>query len=42
MFTELPEILGTEVRQFMMLPMSPDVLDRIELRGVAGQTRDGT
>jgi hypothetical protein len=37
LITELAEVVRAEVRQFMMFPITPDVLDRIEFRRVGGQ-----
>src|SRR5688500_12224783 len=37
MKTEFSESLGTEIRKFMVLPISPQVLHRIELRGIGRQ-----
>lgn len=34
---ELPETAGTEVGQFVMLQLTPDVLGGVEFRGVRGQ-----
>ena len=38
---ELGEIARAEVGQFVMLPITPNILDRIEFRGVARQPLDG-
>jgi hypothetical protein len=38
--TELGEIARAEVRQFVMLPVAPDVLHRIEFRRVSRQLLD--
>ncbi len=37
LITELAEVVRTEVRQLVMLPIGPDVLHRIEFRRVGGQ-----
>src|SRR5438270_4010781 len=34
MVTELPVVVGAEVRQLMVLPVRPQVLDRVEFRSV--------
>src|SRR6266545_7300221 len=38
--TELGEVLRAEIGQLVLLQVAPDVLDRIELRGVAGEELD--
>ena len=38
MATEFSKILRTKIRQFMMLPVPPQVFDRIELRSIGGKT----
>ena len=35
---ELPDVLGAKIGQFMLLPVSPQVFDRIEFRSVRRQT----
>src|SRR5882762_613616 len=37
-FSQMPEVLGTEIGQGMAFEMAPDVFDRIELRSVSRQT----
>ena len=34
---ELPEIVGADIGQFVMLPVAPEVFDWIQLRRVSGQ-----
>lgn len=37
MVTQFPGIPGEKIGDFMLLEMGPEILDRIELRGVSGQ-----
>jgi hypothetical protein len=37
---ELPIVLGTNIRQFVLLPVGPDVLHRIQFRSVGGKILD--
>ena len=37
MVTQFPEAFGTEVRQFVMLPVRPQILHRIQFRSIGGQ-----
>ena len=37
---ELPDIFGAEVGEFVLLPVSPEILDRIEFGSVGGQAFD--
>lgn len=37
---ELPDLFGAEVGEFVPLPVSPPILDRIELGGIGGQAPD--
>ena len=37
---QVREILGAEVRQFMLFKVRPEVLDGVQLRGVGRQTLD--
>lgn len=39
-FAELPGVLRTGIRQFMLLPVTPDVFDRVEFGGVRRQVLD--
>jgi len=36
-YAELPQVLRAEIRQFMLLPMAPYILDWIKLRGIRGK-----
>lgn len=36
-FTQIPEIAGADVRQFVLLQIGPDILDRIQFRRVGRQ-----
>ena len=38
--TELREIARAEVGQFVMFPVAPDVLDRIQFRRIGGELLD--
>ena len=38
--TQLPIILGTNIRQCMLLPVGPDVLDRVQFRRIGGEVLD--
>src|SRR5579871_3081117 len=40
LIAQFAEVAGTEVGQFVMLPVTPDVFDRVELRSVGGQLFD--
>jgi len=35
---ELPEIVGAQVGQLMLLPVAPQVLHRVEFRGISRET----
>lgn len=37
---EFPDVLGAEVGQFVFFPVSPQILDRVEFRGVGGKPLD--
>ena len=37
---ELPDIFGTEVGEFVLFPVSPEILDWIEFGGIGGQALD--
>src|SRR3954452_7574376 len=39
-FAQVPKVLGTDVRQFVVLAVSPDVLHRIQFRRVGRQVLD--
>lgn len=34
----LAEVLGAEIGQLVMLPVAPNALDRVQLRGVGGES----
>jgi hypothetical protein len=37
MLAQLPEVLGAEIRQLVLLPVRPPILDRIQFRRIAGK-----
>src|SRR5665213_683674 len=39
--TELPDVLGAEVGQFVLFPIGPEILDGVKLRSVSGKKRGG-
>jgi len=38
---ELPDVFGAEVGEFVLLPVTPKILDRIEFRGVGRKISHG-
>ena len=36
----MPVVFGTHVRQFVLLPVRPDVFDWVQLRGISRQNLD--